>query len=294
MAFCVECGTKLPEGARFCNNCGKAVAPVAPAVPVAGVTMPVAEEVSAPAADIASAPVTEEAVTAENIMEENVYANAAAEPAPAPVADVASEIAESQNVYAENSEAVTEDAESAYEAVCTDTEDTEPVTQEPDLAPVFVPDVFAETANTGFGASESTTRAEQQACLDSLYARLKNERLCWKIFGFVWIGYAVMFTLLAVASEMVLILYPLFLYLPCAIVSFIMAKKVNGYINTLYTDCSSAVERCGSVGTIVLGALFNTVAMIFIIINFVNVKSNKQTFEDIKRNQDAYNRNRVL
>ena len=25
MAFCINCGQELPEGAKFCANCGKAV-----------------------------------------------------------------------------------------------------------------------------------------------------------------------------------------------------------------------------------------------------------------------------
>ncbi len=30
MAFCNQCGTQLPEGAKFCANCGAAAAPLAP------------------------------------------------------------------------------------------------------------------------------------------------------------------------------------------------------------------------------------------------------------------------
>lgn len=253
MAFCIECGAKLPEGARFCSACGKAVA-----------------EVAAPAAETAPAA---EKFSGENIIEENVYA---------PVTEA---VAESEPVAAE----VVFEPEATAEPV-----QEQPVSESPEApvaeASVYTPAVAVNpeyTANT----APSSTREEQQKCLDEIYARLKNERLCWKIFGFVWIGYAVLFTLLAFA-EAYFIIYPFIMYAPLAVISFIMVGKVDRYMNTLYTDCGPVVERCSSVGMIVFGALFNTVAMIFIIINFINVKSNKQTLEDIKRNQDAYNQNR--
>ena len=31
MAFCVNCGQQIPDGASFCTNCGARVAPEAPA-----------------------------------------------------------------------------------------------------------------------------------------------------------------------------------------------------------------------------------------------------------------------
>ncbi len=33
MAFCPNCGTKLPEGGKFCSNCGASAAPVTPVTP---------------------------------------------------------------------------------------------------------------------------------------------------------------------------------------------------------------------------------------------------------------------
>ncbi len=253
MAFCVECGTKLPEGARFCSSCGKAVAEVAPvveAVPVAEVT-PVVEE--APVIEIASEPETTEVVS-----EENVYATVDVKTETANEVIVADVEEDAQNVYAES---------------------------------VQVPACVTETVN----AEESTsTKEEQQALLDNIYARLRNERLCWKIFGFVWLGYAILFTLLAIIGFPET--FPFFVYtimfVPFTIISFTMVKKVDYYMKTLYTDCEPVVKRCSSIGMIVFGALFNTIAMIFIIINFVNVKSNEKTLNDIKHNQDAYN-NRV-
>ena len=33
MAFCTNCGAKLPDGSRFCTECGAAIAASAPATP---------------------------------------------------------------------------------------------------------------------------------------------------------------------------------------------------------------------------------------------------------------------
>ncbi len=82
-------------------------------------------------------------------------------------------------------------------------------------------------------------------------------------------------------------------FLPIAIVNLVMAKKVGKYRDKLYTDCTDAVNHATSVGSIVLGALFNEYALIAIIINFILTKNNKELFDSIKANQSAYN-NRQL
>ena len=79
------------------------------------------------------------------------------------------------------------------------------------------------------------------------------------------------------------------LFLPIAIVNMVLKGKVGKYRDKLYTDCTDGVKHAGSVGTIVLAAFFNTIALIFIIINFVFVKNNRETFERIKANQANYN-----
>ncbi len=44
-------------------------------------------------------------------------------------------------------------------------------------------------------------------------------------------------------------------------------------------------KRCGSVGMIVLGAIFNSIAMAFIIVNFVRTKTNAAAFDRIEAEQ---------
>lgn len=78
-------------------------------------------------------------------------------------------------------------------------------------------------------------------------------------------------------------------FLPVAIVNLVLKSKVGKYRDKLYTDCTDGVKHASSVGTIVLGAIFNSIALIFIIINFIFMKRNRETFERIKANQADYN-----
>ena len=102
MAFCGNCGSKLPEGALFCGNCGtKQQTPVAPAVeaPVyVAPTAPVAEApvYVAPTAPVAEAPIYDP--PAAPVAEAPIY-----DPATAPVAEEPVYIApvEEQPVYAQ-------------------------------------------------------------------------------------------------------------------------------------------------------------------------------------------------
>lgn len=79
------------------------------------------------------------------------------------------------------------------------------------------------------------------------------------------------------------------MFLAIAIVNLVMAKKVGKYRKSLYTDCTDALDHSTSVGSIVMGAIFNEYALIAIIINFIVTKKNIAIFERIKANQTAYN-----
>lgn len=78
-------------------------------------------------------------------------------------------------------------------------------------------------------------------------------------------------------------------FLAVGIVDLVLAGKAKKYRAKVYSDCTDAVNHAGSVGTIVLGAFFSSVALVFIIINFVNTKNDKETFEKIKATQQSYN-----
>ena len=72
---------------------------------------------------------------------------------------------------------------------------------------------------------------------------------------------------------------------PVTVINFMMIKKVEYYESTLYTDISIARTRCTSVGMMVFCILFNTLAAIFFIINFVKTKNNAAEFDRIEAEQ---------
>ena len=149
---------------------------------------------------------------------------------------------------------------------------------------------------------------EEKKCLDQFYRFFKYERLSWKISGIVMLVFSLFIFILSglvsvipaisgVEDSLDLVgviflflwisLYGL-LFLPIAIINLKMVKRCDNYMNTLYSDAAPMVKRCNSVGMIVLGAIFNTVAMAFIIVNFVRAKNNAAQLQQIIARQKAY------
>ena len=128
---------------------------------------------------------------------------------------------------------------------------------------------------------------------------LKYERLCGRIVGIILLVFALLFIgisliWLALSFQMhfengrigmafafaLYLLYGL-LVLPFAIVNLVMAKKVTKHMNAVYTDPRPTLTRCGSAAPLVLAIFFNNIALIFIIINLIRVKSNRSLVERI-------------
>lgn len=154
--------------------------------------------------------------------------------------------------------------------------------------------------------TEAELIAEEQAVLNRIGRVLKYERLAWKIsgiFSIIAAAYFLMGAFLipicgmdayspATAHEFVaitvLFLFCVLCILPIIIVNFTMTKKLGKYRAKLFTDCNDGISHCG-VGSIILAALFNEVALVFAIINFVQVKSNAAVIERIKTRQAQFN-----
>lgn len=140
----------------------------------------------------------------------------------------------------------------------------------------------------GSKSEESQQQSVERAKAFYTFRRnLRHERKSWKIFGGVWLGVSIatcffplIFLLMGFALQepafllmgFIYFIYPL-CFLPPAIVSLIMGKKITGYLDNLDTDPNPAVDRCGGVWLIVMGALFNNLALVFIIMNFIHVKT---------------------
>ena len=145
---------------------------------------------------------------------------------------------------------------------------------------------------------------QEKECLDNFHRLFRYERTAWKIFAIVWLafaGFLLLFgTIFAAASVSlsefvavgVMYIFMGLMYLPIAIVGFCMMGKVKYYINTVYNDVRPTIVRCNSIGMIVLGAIFNPIAMIFIIINFCRAKGSNYILERAaKRQQEFYQNN---
>lgn len=149
---------------------------------------------------------------------------------------------------------------------------------------------------------------EEKAFLDYTHRFLRYERLAWKISGVVFLilslaflGIGILFIMLGMLSgayggvdtfyratslsvSVVMGAYWMIfgiLYLPIAVINIKMVKKVEGYMSGLYTDVRAAATRNASVGMIVFSAIFNTIAMVFYIINFSNTKGKRVVIERI-------------
>ena len=145
---------------------------------------------------------------------------------------------------------------------------------------------------SGCGSAVGDIEAEKRECIEDFRRFLKWERFGWRLFGIIFLVYSLIVLICAVGiiiaagmtgysyrldMAVVGIMYGLIglLILPVAIVNLVMAKKAGEYREDLDHDPKSVIERCGSVGLIVLAAFFNSLALVFIIINFVRTKTNK-------------------
>ena len=161
---------------------------------------------------------------------------------------------------------------------------------------------YGQTSYTPPVAKEYTL-AEEKESLDNFARFFKYERLAWKIEGIVMLvisclfaGLGFIFFMATIAEEFfagvgaIYMLYGL-LFLPVAIVNLKMVSRAEHYMNIVYTDAAAVEERAGNVGMIVLAAFFNSIALVFIIINFVRSKTEKDVLKSAQRRQEEFRRN---
>ncbi len=145
----------------------------------------------------------------------------------------------------------------------------------------------------------------QEVALNLMQRMFKYERLAWKIGAIVWLVYGAFFGLFSLLygfiglvgmiedPEMGGMMFFMGIYFSVFVALFasvgvynlMMVKRASHYMNTAHLDVRGALTRAGSVGMIVLGAMFNTVAMVFIIINFVNAKTNGHALQNLAATQ---------
>lgn len=155
--------------------------------------------------------------------------------------------------------------------------------------------------------SEEQAAARRQKLLDNFNLRLKWERIAWSISSKVYIIMgAILMAISALlmfvgffsgeeaAAVIVFSLYYGFfasMILGIGIINKIMVGKVQRYMDGLYHDCGPAITRGESIGMIVFEYFFNTISLIFFVINFIHIKTHKKEFEEIRSLQLNANQN---
>ena len=145
---------------------------------------------------------------------------------------------------------------------------------------------------------------QEQKFLDTTHKILRWEYKAWKICGVILtvLGCVLTALFLAVAVYAFVntgrkwslglmltgIAFAVYYGIPLLVVGVIqrkIAKKIPNCLNTMHLDFSVARMRCGSVGGLILAAIFCGIAFVFYGINFVRMKANKSIIERILERQ---------
>ena len=176
---------------------------------------------------------------------------------------------------------------------------------EPVVEPVFAPVVAtpAEEVVPAAPAYNQREVLEEKEFLDQTHRLLRWERKAWNIAGKVGLITGIVFPAIYLISAIVsafagdsdsaplsaLFVFYSIIYIAVLLVPGIVCLKAAGripqYTDTLYKNFDAAHKRCGSIGMIVFCYLFNGVALVFYVINFVRMKTNKPIIDRILTRQ---------
>ena len=142
---------------------------------------------------------------------------------------------------------------------------------------------------------------EEKEFLEQTNRLLRWERKAWSIAGKVYLILGIILTALyfligviivAVGGEMapvggmfIYVSFFLAVLIAVGIVNIKAAGKIDQYTDTLFKDFRAAYKRCGSIGMIIFGYFFNTIALVFYVINFVRMKTNRDMADRILTRQ---------
>lgn len=157
----------------------------------------------------------------------------------------------------------------------------------------------AQTANPNY-----TNEFEQeQKCLDMMVRMTKYQSVAYKISAIVLTVITAIYCLVYIGMGLaaafsgdngaafvgvvffMVVLFVLISMIPVLIFNYVMANKTASYYKNAYQDCTLSVNHLGNVGSIVIAGIFNSIALVFEIIGFVQVKTNKDVIERIKMRQ---------
>lgn len=113
------------------------------------------------------------------------------------------------------------------------------------------------------------------------------------IFGIIYTSFCLLMLFISAAAEAPAVFATLFLFysmfgtyfIAYGVVNIIARNKADKYLDGTYPYANQAFSRCGSIGMIVFNAIFNNIALIFYVINFVRIKNSTETVESIKNRE---------
>lgn len=176
----------------------------------------------------------------------------------------------------------------------------EPVAEEPIAEEPVVVVEPAVNEPVVLPASYDKDIRDEKKFLDETHKFLRWEKKAWSIAGKVFLIMGVVFAALflilgiilaavdsAQAGGMVVVYAVIYgtTFIAIGVVNLMAAARIDQYTETLYKNFSLANNRCNSIGMIVLCYLFNTIALVFFVINFVRMKCNKAMRERILKRQ---------
>ena len=169
--------------------------------------------------------------------------------------------------------------------------------------------VFCTNCGATVAENDEHNKKEEQDFLDQTYRLMRWEAKAWRISGTVFIIVGIVYAALmflvgigsgfavgtdsvegGIAMATTMIVEALvfgFTFGGIGIVSLIAANRIPNYFEGFYTDFTPALDRCGSIGMLVFTALFNEIALIFFLINFIRIKSSRRTIDRILARQKS-------
>lgn len=165
------------------------------------------------------------------------------------------------------------------------------------------PAVSNTIPNVSYNQGSNALTEEEQNIINRIASNLRRERIAYiicsavgmsiMIFYFIFLrgvfnlffsNYYTPFGVFGYLMGLYTIVLGI-LILPVFIVGFAAAGRIGFYTSRIRTNVAPARKRCGSVGMIIFSALFNNIAMIFVIINFIYVKRNAKKLDEIEYKQ---------
>lgn len=143
---------------------------------------------------------------------------------------------------------------------------------------------------------------EEKEFLEQTNRLLRWERKAWSITGKVMLIVGIVFAALfflfgvifaAIGDDIAILAVLYFVYalvfglmfIAVGIVNSKAAGKIDQYTDTLFKDFRAAHARCGSIGMIIFCYFFNTISLVFFVINFVRMKTCKDMIDRILTRQ---------